>query len=89
MTPEQKQEIEDYTSLFANVGWRRYVKALAETREQTLQSAPANADTSNKWHFCRGMLHQMDSTTNFEAYVLSVYAQIEADEADDGDDDTV
>ena len=87
MTPEQQQEYDDYVSLFATDGWRRYIKNLGETREATLQAAPENAHNNDTWQYARGLLSQMDQTIHFEPYVLSVYEQVQADLEDEAEDE--
>ena len=52
--PEDQKYYDEYFTLFATEGWKRFVKDLTDSLISDQETAVARCDTSEKWHTERG-----------------------------------
>ena len=78
-------EEKDYDALvdmFATDGWKFFVSSLTELEEVITKSAVDNADSNDKWQYCRGQTHQLRSILGYENFVKIAWTESQREDDD-------
>ena len=74
------------TDMFASAGWKVFMEDVKQLEDSVTRAAVDQADTGDKWQYCRGQTHQLRSILGYSIAVKASWDQALKDaEEDDAD----
>ncbi len=62
----QQKDFDNLFDMFGTEGWKFFTSSVQELHDAIVQAAADQADTNDKWQFCRGQVQQLRSILNYE-----------------------